>query len=154
MNETNNNEKKQDKHGEIDFLLSSRFPLRILIAEDNMVNQKLTISLLNLMGYKADSVVNGSDAVKILYEKSYDIILMDIQMPEMSGIEATMKIREVFPASQQPIIIALTANAMAGDREKCLESGMVDYMTKPINVGQLQDVIAKWGSYILNRSVV
>jgi CheY-like chemotaxis protein len=93
MNETNNNEKKQDKHGEIDFLLSSRFPLRILIAEDNMVNQKLTISLLNLMGYKADSVVNGSDAVKILYEKSYDIILMDIQMPEMSGIEATIKIK-------------------------------------------------------------
>ncbi|MHC1774503.1 MAG: response regulator [Lentimicrobium sp.] len=154
MTETSKNEKKVEKQGEIDFSLSSRFPLRILIAEDNMVNQKLTISLLNLMGYKVESVLNGREAVNILYEKSFDVILMDIQMPEMSGIEATIKIKELFPVSKQPIIIALTANAMAGDREKCIESGMVDYMAKPINVGQLQELIIKWGTYLLNQSVV
>ncbi len=154
MTETSKNEKKVEKQGEIDFSLSSRFPLRILIAEDNMVNQKLTISLLNLMGYKVESVLNGREAVNILYEKNFDVILMDIQMPEMSGIEATIKIKELFPVSKQPIIIALTANAMAGDREKCIESGMVDYMSKPINIGQLQELIIKWGTYLLNQSVI
>jgi CheY-like chemotaxis protein len=73
---------------------------------------------------------------------------MDIQMPEMSGIEATMEIMDTYPPSKQPLIIALTANAMAGDREKCLEAGMVDYMAKPINVFQLQEMITKWGSFL------
>jgi len=76
---------------------------------------------------------------------------MDIQMPEMSGIEATIKIRETFPTSKQPYIIALTANAMVGDREKCLESGMVDYMAKPINISQLQEMIIKWGSVLQRK---
>jgi PAS domain S-box-containing protein len=154
MSETPQNKRKQEKPGEIDFSLSTRFPLRILIAEDNLVNQKLTISLLNLMGYKVDSVVNGLEAVKILGEKDFDIILMDIQMPEMSGIEATVKIMETHPPSKQPLIIALTANAMAGDREKCLEAGMVDYMAKPINVFQLQEMIIKWGAFLQNQSEV
>ena len=152
MSELPQNERKQEKPGEIDFSLSTRFPLRILIAEDNLVNQKLTISLLNLMGYKVDSVVNGLEAVNILNVKDFDIILMDIQMPEMSGIEATVKIMETHPPSKQPLIIALTANAMAGDREKCLEAGMVDYMAKPISVFQLQEMIIKWGSYMKNQS--
>lgn len=151
MSESPQNERKQEKPGEIDFSLSTRFPLRILIAEDNLVNQKLTISLLNLMGYKVDSVINGLEAVNILSEKDFDVILMDIQMPEMSGIDATLKIMETHPPSKQPLIIALTANAMAGDREKCLESGMVDYMAKPINIFQLQEMIIKWGSFLQNQ---
>jgi PAS domain S-box-containing protein len=152
MSETIKKENNTDKHGEIDFALSSRLPLRILIAEDNLVNQKLTISLLNLMGYRVDAVINGLEAVNILYEKDFDIILMDIQMPEMSGIEATLKIREIFPASKQPLIIALTANAMVGDREICIESGMVDYMAKPINIYQLQEMIIKWGTILHNKT--
>ncbi|MFH1118685.1 MAG: response regulator [Bacteroidota bacterium] len=152
MSEVQRKEINPEKQGEIDFTLSSRFPLRILIAEDNLVNQKLTISLLNLMGYKVDAVINGKEAVDILYEKDFDVILMDIQMPEMSGIEATIRIRELVPATRQPLIIALTANAMAGDREKCLESGMVDYMAKPININQLQEMIIKWGTILHSKN--
>lgn len=151
MTEASKKENNQVKAGEIDFQLSERYPLRILIAEDNMINQKLVISLLNLMGYKVDSVINGIEALNILNKKDFDIILMDIQMPEMSGIEATIKIKETFPESKQPYIIAVTANAMVGDREKCIEAGMVDYMAKPININQLQSMIIKWGSQVLNR---
>lgn len=152
MTEASKKQTQSSKSGDIDFTLSTKFPLSILIAEDNLVNQKLAISLLNLMGYKVDAVVNGREAVDILYEKHFDIILMDIQMPEMSGIEATLKIKESFPAAKQPYIIALTANAMVGDREKCMEAGMDDYMAKPINIKHLQEMIVKWGSVVLSRN--
>ncbi len=151
MTEITKKEKQPENQNEVDFSLNTKFPMRILIAEDNMVNQKLTNSLLNLMGYSADSVFNGLDAVNVVKEKEYDLILMDIQMPEMSGIEATIKINEMLPGPKQPLIIALTANAMAGDRERCLESGMVDYMAKPININQLQEMLIKWGSYLQAR---
>lgn len=154
MTEASKREKNEEKSAEIDFSLSTRFPLRILIAEDNLVNQKLAISILNIMGYNVDAVVNGNEAVEILHRKDFDIILMDIQMPELSGIEATIKIKESIPVSRQPHIIAVTANAMSGDREKCLEAGMVDYMAKPIVIKQLQEMIIKWGSVILNQGIV
>lgn len=154
MSESTKKESNSQKQSEIDFSLSTRFPLNILIAEDNLVNQKLTISLLNLMGYKVDSVINGREAVEILSEKDFDIILMDIQMPEMSGIEATEVIRETIPIDKQPLIIALTANALVGDREKCLEVGMVDYMAKPINISQLQNMIIKWGSVLQEQGKI
>lgn len=128
--------------------LGKRLPLRILIAEDNLVNQKLTISLLKLMGYRVDAVINGKEVLEILEEKDFDIILMDIQMPEMNGIEATEKIMETIPLEKQPLVIALTANAMAGDRENCLEAGMVDYMAKPVKINELQKMIEKWGEVI------
>jgi CheY-like chemotaxis protein len=131
---------------QIDVNLSQRLPLRILIAEDNLVNQKLAISLLNLMGYKVDAVLNGAEVLKIMNEKEYDIILMDLQMPELNGIEATIRIREIYPPEKQPHIIAITANAMLGDREKCLEAGMVDYMSKPIKIFELQAALEKWGA--------
>lgn len=131
--------------------LGKRLPLRILIAEDNLVNQKLTISLLNLMGYRVDAVENGKEVLEILDQKDYDIILMDIQMPEMDGIEATEKIIETIPAEKQPKVIALTANAMVGDRDKCLEAGMVDYMAKPVKINELQKMIEKWGEVILAK---
>lgn len=131
---------------QIDVNLSQRLPLRILVAEDNLVNQKLAISLLNLMGYKVDAVLNGAEVLKIMNEKEYDIILMDLQMPELNGIEATIRIREIYPPEKQPHIIAITANAMLGDREKCLEAGMVDYMSKPIKIFELQAALEKWGA--------
>jgi len=138
--------KMNDFHSSLDSGLSVRIPLRILIAEDNMVNQKLAMSLLHLMGYKVEAVINGRQVLDILEKQDFDLILMDIQMPEMNGIEATVKIIETIPIEKQPFIIALTANAMVGDREKCLDAGMVDYMAKPIKINELQAMIEKWGT--------
>lgn len=138
--------KMNESQSSLDSGLSVRIPLRILIAEDNMVNQKLAMSLLSLMGYKVEAVVNGRQVLDILEKHDFDLILMDIQMPEMNGIEATVKIIETIPIEKQPFIIALTANAMVGDREKCLDAGMVDYMAKPIKINELQAMIEKWGT--------
>lgn len=135
----------------LDHDLGKRLPLRILIAEDNLVNQKLTISLLSLMGYRIDAVENGKEVLEILEENDYDIILMDVQMPVMDGIEATEKVIETIPLERQPLVIALTANAMVGDRDKCLEAGMVDYMAKPVKINELQKMIEKWGTVILAK---
>lgn len=135
----------------LDHGLGKRLPLRILIAEDNLLNQKLTISLLNLMGYQVDAVENGREVLEILGEKDYDIILMDVQMPEMDGIEATEKIIETIFLEKQPRVIALTANAMSGDRDICLKAGMVDYMAKPVKLKELQKMIEKWGAVILEE---
>lgn len=144
--------KMNDYQSSLDSGLSARIPLRILIAEDNLVNQKLAMSLLNLMGYRVEAVVNGRQVLEILEKQDFDLILMDIQMPEMNGIEATVKIMEMLPPEKQPYIIALTANAMVGDREKCLNSGMVDYMAKPIKIKELQAMIEKWGSKKMQSS--
>ena len=142
-----------EKHSTvIDTHLSERIPIRILVAEDNLVNQKFALSLLNLMGYKVDAVINGVEVLQALEKKEYDIILMDLQMPEMNGIEATVKIREIYPPQRQPYIIAITANAMLGDRETCLEAGMVDYMSKPIRIDELQELLERWGKLKLEET--
>ncbi|MGH7787774.1 MAG: GAF domain-containing protein, partial [Candidatus Binatia bacterium] len=111
--------------------LGERHPLRILLAEDNTVNQQLAILLLESMGYRADVAANGVEAVEALNRLPYDLVLMDVQMPEMDGLEATRRIRADGP-SPQPRIVAMTANAMQGDREACLAAGMDDYLAKPI----------------------
>ena len=146
--------KMEERAFVLDHDLGKRLPLRILIAEDNLINQKLTISLLSLMGYRVDAVENGREVLEILEEKDFDIILMDVQMPEMDGIEATEKIIETIPAARQPKVIALTANAMVGDRDICLKSGMVDYMAKPVKINELQKMIIKWGEVILAKRAV
>ncbi len=135
----------------IDEELNSKYPLRILVAEDNLVNQKLVISILKKMGFKVTAVINGLEAVQSVKALDYDIILMDIQMPHMTGIEATVKIKEELPEDKQPLIIALTANAMVEDKETCYKSGMVDYMSKPININVLQNTLIKWGNFISNK---
>ena len=122
---------------QLDPELGARHPLRILLAEDNAVNQKLALRILAQMGYHADVVTNGEEALRATQTQRYDIILMDVQMPEMDGIEATRRIRELGTLSKQPHIVGLTANAMQGDREKCLAAGMNDYITKPIRVEEL-----------------
>jgi len=120
--------------------------VRILLAEDNMVNQKVAMSLLQKLGYRVDAVANGQEALKALEMISYDIVLMDVQMPEMDGFEATSAIRSSKSCvhDHDVPIIAMTAHAMKGDRERCLEAGMDDYTSKPIDPKDLQNKIEKW----------
>jgi CheY-like chemotaxis protein len=126
----------------IDAELGKRHPLRILLAEDNAVNQKLALRMLEQMGYRADVASNGIEAVESIERQTYDVILMDVQMPEMDGLDATREIRQLVNATQ-PHIIAMTANAMEGDREACLEAGMDDYISKPIRVDELIGALEK-----------
>jgi len=118
-------------------------PLRILLAEDNVVNQKLALRLLQQMGYRADLASNGIEAVEAVARQAYDVVLMDVQMPEMDGLEASRQITARWPAGERPRIIAMTANAMQGDREMCLAAGMDDYVTKPIRPQQLTEALQK-----------
>ncbi len=117
--------------------LATRHPLRILVAEDNVVNQKLALRLLQQMGYRADLASNGIEAIESVQRQTYDVILMDVQMPEMDGLEASRQITTRWRLNQRPRIIAMTANAMAGDREACIAAGMDDYVTKPIRTDAL-----------------
>jgi signal transduction histidine kinase/DNA-binding response OmpR family regulator len=119
-------------------------PLRILLAEDNLVNQKVAIRILERLGYRADVAGNGIEVLDALKRQAYDIILMDVQMPEMDGFEATRHIRTEWPADRQPHIIALTANAMQGDRERCLAMGMDAYISKPIKIQMLGEMLGAY----------
>ncbi len=112
-------------------------PLRILLAEDNLVNQKLALRLLEQMGYRADLASNGIEALESVARQTYDLVLMDVQMPEMDGLEASRRINSGYPEGDRPQIVAMTANAMQGDREMCLDAGMDDYIAKPIRVEEL-----------------
>ncbi|MGE5603483.1 MAG: response regulator [Nitrososphaerales archaeon] len=112
-------------------------PLRILLAEDNATNQKLALQLLARMAYRADVASNGREALEALARQPYDLVLMDVQMPEIDGLEATRHLRNELPKARQPYVIAMTANAMQGDRDMCLAAGMDDYVSKPIRVEEL-----------------
>ena len=118
-------------------------PLRILLAEDNVSSQKVALQILNRLGYKADAVANGIEALQALERQPYDIVLMDVRMPEMNGIEATRIIRQRWPENG-PKVIAITAFALEGDRDKCLEAGMDDYISKPVKMNELKAVLMKY----------
>ncbi|GAK58363.1 PAS fold family [Candidatus Vecturithrix granuli] len=120
-----------------DSTLAQRLPLRILLAEDNSTNQQLALLTLERFGYRADVAANGLEVLEAFRRCPYDVILMDVQMPEMGGIIATQRLRQKFPPEQQPYIIAVTANAMHGDREQCLKAGMDEYISKPFEVREL-----------------
>jgi signal transduction histidine kinase/DNA-binding response OmpR family regulator len=142
----NRNRKKNISDHSVDKKLADKLPLNILLAEDNYTNQELVVTLMRKMGYTIDAVENGRKALEIMEHKTYDIILMDVQMPVMNGIEATEAIIDKYPETERPYIIAVTANAMPGDRERFLESGMVDYLSKPIRFKDVQDVLIRWGT--------
>ena len=120
---------------------AARHPLRILLAEDNVVNQKLALRLLQQMGYRADLAANGIEAVESVQRQNYDVVLMDVQMPEMDGLEASRQINARLKPNARPRIVAMTANAMQGDREMCIAAGMDDYLTKPIRVERLVEAL-------------
>jgi signal transduction histidine kinase/DNA-binding response OmpR family regulator len=121
--------------------MAKTHPLRILLAEDNAVNQKLALRLLSQMGYRADVASNGIEAIESVQRQTYDVVLMDVQMPEMDGLEASQRITSQWAADARPRIVAMTANAMAGDRERCTAAGMDDYVTKPIRVDALVEAL-------------
>jgi len=123
--------------------VGSPVPLRILIAEDNAINQKVALRLLERLGYGADVVGDGRQALARLDHAVYDVILMDVQMPEMDGLEASRAICARWAASERPRIIAMTAEAMQGDRDKCLAAGMDDYIVKPVTLDRLAAALAK-----------
>ncbi len=134
--------KQGDTRPLFDAQMGIRQPLRILLAEDNIINQKVAASILDRLGYRADLAANGYEVLDALSRQDYDVILMDIQMPEMDGEEATRRIRKQLPPEKQPRIIAMTANALEGDREHYMELGVDDYVSKPIRV---EDLISALG---------
>jgi len=128
---------------------AKRYPLRILIAEDNITNAQIASMFLKKMGYKTDIAKNGQEALEIVSDTNYDLIFMDVQMPVMDGLEATRMIRLCL--NEQPVIIAMTANAMQGDRQECLQAGMDDYISKPIKIEEMNKMLEQWAIKIKDR---
>jgi signal transduction histidine kinase/CheY-like chemotaxis protein/HPt (histidine-containing phosphotransfer) domain-containing protein len=141
--------------GNLDTKLADRLPLRILMVEDNAVNQKVAQLILARMGYRADVAGNGAEGLQALEAAAYDVVLMDVQMPVMGGLEATERIRSKYGRGPdaRPIIIAMTAGAMGGDRDRCLAAGMNDYISKPVKVEHLQDALRCWGEVVCQTTV-
>ena len=131
--------------------MSEKLPLRILLAEDTVVNQKVALLMLKKMGYRADVAANGLEVLSALHRQHYDIVFMDVQMPEMDGLETTQKILEKWDIHKRPYIIAMTANAMQGDREICLSVGMDDYISKPIKVMDIFTALNRYTGIINSR---
>jgi two-component system, sensor histidine kinase and response regulator len=142
-----NSSSREEKtiQGKLSINFSQKYPLSILVAEDNLINQQVILHILNKMGFQPELVLNGQEAVHASSLKHYDLILMDMQMPEMDGLEASRIIRKA--SGKQPIIIAITANAMQGDEDECLNAGMDDYLGKPIKLEELVNKIEKWALY-------
>lgn len=124
--------------------INIRKGLRILLAEDNLINQRVASGILENIGFRNDVVANGIEALEMMNDHVYDLILMDVQMPDMDGLEATKKIRERKDLKTQPIIIAMTANAMKEDRDRCLKAGMDDYIAKPVKIIDIREMLFKW----------
>jgi PAS domain S-box-containing protein len=135
----------------LDRNMSEKIPMRILVAEDNIINQKLILKILAQLGYKADVVGNGIEVIETLKRQRYDMIFMDIQMPEMDGLEATKVINQSWHNEDRPTIVAMTANVMHGDKEKCINAGMDDYISKPVLIDEVQKIIIKWAEFAKTR---
>ena len=119
--------------------------LSVLVVDDNAINRLILGNLLKKYGAAVEEACNGKEALFIAIKKDYDIIFMDIQMPVMDGLEASRTIVSNWPINNRPPIIAMTANVMNGDKEKCLEAGMVDYLSKPIKFHEVEEALTKWG---------
>lgn len=153
LNQLRNKDKpglnKQNTVHKLSDHFSKQYPLKILIAEDNPVNQKWTTKILSKLGYQPELANNGKEVLEVVSNKQYDLILMDVQMPEMDGLEATRMIRLCLEA--QPVIIAMTANVMQGDRQDCIQSGMDDYISKPVELNELVGMLQKWALLIREK---
>ncbi|HEY6041069.1 MAG TPA: GAF domain-containing protein [Anaerolineae bacterium] len=139
--------------GQFDPTMGQRWPLRILLAEDNAVNQKVGLRLLEQLGYRADVAGNGIEAIEAIERQTYDLVFMDVQMPEMDGLEASRQITRRWARAERPRIAAMTANAMQGDREMCLAAGADDYITKPIRVAELVEALYRTKSRLRDENV-
>ena len=129
--------------------LGERFPLKLMVAEDNMINQTVIEGILEKMGFQIQLADNGQEAVDLVKSQHFDLIFMDIQMPELDGLSATQEIIDYYGDRLRPVVIAMTANAMSGVREQYLEAGMDDYISKPFKLQDLEEAIEKWGARIL-----
>jgi CheY-like chemotaxis protein len=145
--------RKSPGPSKLDPALAARLPLRVLLCDDNVINQKVSVRLLQQMGYKPAVATNGAEALAALDRQPYDLIFMDVMMPVMDGLEATRHIRDKqrdrakFPNYKSPIVIvAMTASAMSGDREKCLAAGMDDYLSKPVRPEDVRTIVERWGT--------
>jgi CheY-like chemotaxis protein len=132
----------------LDAQMAERLPLRILLAEDNVVNQKVALRILQQMGYRADVAGNGLEVIEALQRQRYDIVLMDVHMPEMDGLAATRHICAEWSATERPKILAMTANAMKEDKDECIAAGMDGYLSKPVRVEELRAALEVWGTQI------
>jgi CheY-like chemotaxis protein/HPt (histidine-containing phosphotransfer) domain-containing protein len=145
--------KKPPVNTKLDPTMAQRLPLRVLLCDDNAINQKVAMRLLQQMGYRADLAANGIEALAAIDRQPYDLVFMDVMMPEMGGLEATRLIRQRqrqtnhFPNYKSPmIVVAMTASAMQGDREKCLGAGMDDYIAKPVRLEDVRAIVERWGA--------
>ena len=140
-------ERKNDKpeRGKMLFdpKMVDKHPLRILIADDNVINQKVAERMLQKMGYRPDIVSNGLEILQALEQAPYDLIFIDVHMPEMDGLEATRRICDKYSKDNRPLLVAMTADAMPGDKEKCIEAGMDDYICKPVKIPELEKALKK-----------
>jgi len=137
-------ERKEDTRAQN---LASEYPVAIMVAEDNLINQKLIQRMLRSMGFEPVILTTGLEVLAELEKASYDLIFMDVQMPEMDGLETTEKIRHRYGIDGGPRIVAMTAFALAGDKEKCLKAGMDDYLSKPFVSDQVAAMVRKWSGH-------
>jgi CheY-like chemotaxis protein len=131
---------------------SINYPLNILIAEDNMINQRLIARILHKLGYQINTANDGIQVLESLKKKDYNVILMDVQMPEMDGFEATQVIRQM--SIEQPYIIAMTANAMSNDKDECLQIGMNDYIAKPMRLAEIIKILKNAAAYVAEKNKI
>jgi len=144
---------KEEKKSETSTVeIKPRLPINILVAEDDEINQKLIKRTLEKMEYTCDIVATGRQALDMIKQKKYHLVFMDVMMPEMDGYEATRHIHEMYSEAQRPVIIALTANALTGDKEKLLAAGMNDYISKPYKMQDIKEVITKWNDKLLKKT--
>jgi CheY-like chemotaxis protein len=130
-----NGKEQQESYQKLSKEFAFSKPLNILVAEDNLINQKMILKVLEKLGYAASLANNGREVIQMLDKQFYDLVLMDVQMPEMDGLECTRYIRDNY--DRQPVIIAMTANAMVEDKEECLKAGMNNYIPKPVKIETL-----------------
>lgn len=138
-------EKRTPISPSLDVNFARRLPLRVLLADDNPINQKVGLSVFAKLGYRADVANNGLEVIQALEHKVYDMLFLDVQMPEMDGLECARQISHRWTRDKRPVVIAMTGNALMGDREKCLAAGMDDYISKPVRIAELQAALERWG---------